>query len=133
MSVALAVPQATPVTLDLRDPALRIDPHRVFRSLRTQGPVLRDSMGIWLVTGHAEARALLTDHTCGRDPRRWKMYDTLRPYMADSTLEHTVLRWMLTNDGSAHTRLRRLVGGAMAPRVIRELRVASRRHYWTPG
>jgi pimeloyl-[acyl-carrier protein] synthase len=122
MSAVLAAPVSPSATLDLRDPAFRLDPHGVFRTLRGRGPVHRDSMGIWLVTGYAEARSILIDHAFGRDPRRWKMYDKLRPYMAGSTLEHTVERWMLTNDGAAHARLRRLTGNALAPGVVRTMR-----------
>ncbi len=111
----------SPAIVDLRESAFRDDPHRILRPLRERGPLHRDTLGVWLVTGHALARAVLTDTHMGRDPRQWRGYASLRPYLADSTLEQTVERWMLLNDGSAHTRMRRLAAGAFTPAATRLL------------
>lgn len=105
--------------LDLRGPRLHADPYRVYREMRERGRVHLDTLGIWLLIDHADVRAALTDNALGRDPRRWHQYERLRPYLADSTLEATVTRWMIFNDPPAHTRLRRLMGAAFTPAATR--------------
>jgi len=126
MSVAPVLENGTAAAqaVDMRDPAFRRDPHRIGRELRRAGPLHRDKLGLWLVTRHAECRALLTSPSLGRDPRRWRHYAEIRPYLADSTLERTVERFMIFNDPPAHTRLRRLVTAFFTPAAVRTIAAA---------
>jgi cytochrome P450 len=115
------MPMSAP-PIDMRDPAFRDNPYPLLRALRERGRVERDVIGIWLVGHHADASAGLRDNKLSREPWRLPAWETLRPYVADSTLERTTLQWMLMNDPPKHTRLRRLVNGAFKPPVIEALR-----------
>jgi cytochrome P450 len=108
--------------IDMRDPAFRDDPHPLMHALRERGRIERDVIGIWLIGHHADVSAGLRDNKLSREPWRLPAWDTLRPFVADSTLERTTLQWMLMNDPPKHTRLRRLVNGAFKPPVIEALR-----------
>lgn len=108
---------ATPV--DLRNPAFVNNPRQVYASLRAQGAVHRDTMGLWLLVNHADCKAVMQDAKMSRDPRQWKNYAAVRPYLAESVLEKTVERFMLFNDAPTHTRIRRLVSAAFTPAAMR--------------
>lgn len=108
--------------LDLRDPEYRNDPYPTLARLRATDPVHEDSMGLLLVTRHADVVALNRDPRLGRDMRRWIGYPMLRPYVADSPLERCVEQWMFSVDPPHHTRLRRLVASAFTPRAIAAMR-----------
>ncbi|WP_395306895.1 cytochrome P450 [Mycobacterium sp. AMU20-3851] len=46
-----------------QDPALVADPYELYRRMRAVSPVLREpTQGVYLVTGYAEAQAILGDH-----------------------------------------------------------------------
>jgi cytochrome P450 len=119
VAAPVAAPAAEPV--DLRHPDFRDDPHRRWRALRPCGPVLRDTLGAWLVVGHAEARTVLTDAQLSRDPRLWRGYAAVRPFLADSTLEQAAHRWMILNDPPVHTRMRRMIAAAFTPAATRAM------------
>jgi pimeloyl-[acyl-carrier protein] synthase len=87
--------------------------------MRAQGAVHRDTMGLWLLVNHADCKAVMQDARISRDPRQWRHYAAVRPYLAESVLEKTVERFMLFNDAPAHTRLRRLVSAAFTPAAMR--------------
>lgn len=51
------------------NPAFRDDPHVLLDALRTQSPVHRDDMaGVFVISRHADVRALVSDRTLWRDP-----------------------------------------------------------------
>ena len=108
---------ATPV--DLRNPLFVSNPHHAYEALRAQGAVHRDTMGLWLLVNHADCKAVMQDTKISRDPRQWKNYAAVRPYLAESVLEQTVERFMLFNDAPMHTRIRRLVSAAFTPAAMR--------------
>jgi cytochrome P450 len=112
----------TTTPIDMRDPAFREDPYPLLHALRERGRIERDVVGVWLIGHHADVSAGLRDNRLSREPWRSPFWDTLRPFVADSTLERTTLQWMLFNDPPKHTRLRRLVNGAFKPPVIEALR-----------
>ena len=113
---------AAPITIDMRHPAFRDDPHPLLRAVRERGRAERDVVGIWLVSHHADTSAGLRSSRLSREPWRSPVYRQYRPFIADSTLERTTEHWMLFNDPPKHTRLRRLVNGAFKPPVIAALR-----------
>ena len=110
------------IAIDMRDRAFRDDPYPLLRALRERGRIERDVVGVWLMGHHADVSAGLRDNKLSREPWRSPVWDTLRPFVADSTLERTTVQWMLFNDPPKHTRLRRLVNGAFKPPVIEALR-----------
>ncbi|MFE3641358.1 cytochrome P450 [Streptomyces sp. NPDC059169] len=93
------------------------DPYPYYAKLRDAGPVHEvitpEGDRVWLVVGHAEARAALTD------PRLVKSPDTPGVYFPDREL---VERHMLFADPPDHTRLRRLVAKEFTGRRIEALR-----------
>jgi hypothetical protein len=109
--------------IDARDPAYIENPYPFFERVRAAGPIHRDSLGIWWVTGHADVKALLLDkQRISRDPRNWQLYSQIRPYLADSVLERTLEQWLLSLDPPAHTRLRALVQKAFTASAALALR-----------
>ena len=107
----------TPV--DLRNPLFVSNPHQAYDALRAQGAIHRDTMGLWLLVSDADCKAVMQDTKISRDPRQWKNYALVRPYLAESVLEKTVERFMLFNDAPIHSRIRRLVSAAFTPAAMR--------------
>lgn len=105
--------------LDLSDPTLVTDPFAAYGVARERGPVARlagPGFGpLWVLTRHAEARAMLTD------PRFVLGEGT---YQALEVPEHCrpYLRTMQEMDGEPHARLRRLTTPAFAARRALEFR-----------
>ena len=124
LATRTTAPDLAPQIADMRDPLFLTDPRRLYQRLREQGRVHRDSVGLWLLLGHADCRAAMQSSHLSRDPRNWKHYATVRPYMAESALEKTVERFMIFNDAPFHTRLRTLMSAAFTPAATRALTVA---------
>lgn len=108
------------------DPTFKADPHPVYATLRTHAPMHRmlnrDGRPMWLVTRHDHVLQVL------KDARFIK--DRLAVLTADERAQQPPLppamrylaRHMLALDPPQHTRLRRLVLQAFAPRTIEALR-----------
>jgi cytochrome P450 len=98
--------------IDLADPAVHRDPFATYGAARERGPVARlTGFGpMWVVTRHAEARAMLTDPRfalgAGSFQQRPEVPEHCRPY----------LRTMQEMEGAEHARLRRLVSPAFTAR-----------------
>ena len=100
------------------------DPPDSAPELREHGPVARvrlfDGSTAWLVTGHAEARALLSDPRVSSDrgrpgfPMPVPMPAQFRPTNGSATL--------IANDPPVHTRLRRMVIPSFTVRKINNLK-----------
>ncbi|MFD3454599.1 cytochrome P450 [Streptomyces sp. NPDC058691] len=91
------------------------DPYPVYARLRELGPVhrVRTLEGeLWLIVGHDQARAALTDPRLAKDARAlgWTSYD-----------EELLGRHMLVSDPPEHTRLRKLVAREFTARRIDQL------------
>ena len=104
------------------DRRFRDDPYPAFAVLRRHGPVhrvsLRSGEPAWVVVGHAEARAVLTDPRLVNDPDR-----VPGGRRSEDPLSAVGLgRHLLAVDPPDHTRLRRLVGAAFTPRRVEALR-----------
>ncbi|GCD47398.1 cytochrome P450 family protein [Streptomyces paromomycinus] len=93
------------------------DPYPTYERLRAQGPVHRvwmpEGAEVWLVVGHAEARAALTDP---RLSKQWKNA------AADFPISSPSGSHMMNSDPPQHTRLRKLVAREFTPRRIEALR-----------
>ncbi|GKQ38799.1 cytochrome P450 [Streptomyces sp. A012304] len=109
----------TPTLEDLTLPGTELadHPYPVLARLRERGPVHRirtaDSGEVWLIVGHDEARAALTDVRLRNDVRH--------SAAGQDDGGHTVGRNMLQVDPPHHTRLRRLVAGQFTTRRIEAL------------
>ncbi|MCA6094554.1 cytochrome P450 [Streptomyces sp. SCA3-4] len=113
MSTAPALEDLTPPGADFAT-----DPHSLYAHLREQGPVHRirtpDDRDAWLIVGHAEARAALTDPRLSNDLRNSAGWDGDGGYAIGLN--------MLQTDPPDHTRLRRLVAKEFSPQRIASMR-----------
>nr|WP_221468513.1 cytochrome P450 [Saccharopolyspora phatthalungensis] len=103
------------------------NPHELAARLRAEGParpvLMPDGVRVWLVTGHADARALLTDPRLSSDG----VYDRLehaRALAEGKKIEfsRSLAAHLLNVDPPDHTRLRKLVNKAFTSRTIARLR-----------
>ncbi len=105
--------QVTPPGMDYH-----ADPYPLYARLREQGPVHRvtapDGTGVWLVVGHEEVRAALTDPRLSNDVRRSSAWQDDGGYAVGLN--------MLQTDPPQHTRLRGLVAKEFTGRRIESLR-----------
>jgi pimeloyl-[acyl-carrier protein] synthase len=94
---------------------LQQDPYPLYDRLRAAGRVIwSDQQGWWMITGHAEALAVLKDSRMSVERTRAEGFDR--------GMERQPRRSMLVLDPPDHTRLRNLVQKAFTPRVIESLR-----------
>ncbi|GAB2820170.1 cytochrome P450 [Actinoallomurus bryophytorum] len=95
--------------------------HRALAELAARGPVhhltLATGADAWVVTGYAEAKAVLTDPRVIREGASNSPYGEEMPAALYSALNSH----MLTTDPPAHTRLRRLVSAAFTRRRVEGL------------
>ncbi|MFF5672593.1 cytochrome P450 [Streptomyces hygroscopicus] len=102
------------------------DPYPLYERMREAGPVHRvvfpSGVHAWLVTGYDAAHATLTDDRLGknhdRGNDRWRARASIMPEPQHSQLQVHLLH----QDPPEHTRMRRLVTDAFAPRRIERLR-----------
>ena len=118
---------ASPVEFRPYEPSFAADPYPVYAKLREQSPIFfSDEMKMTLFTHYEDIRALLIDKRLGR---------TMDHVATAAERQKAVGRWahlpnynryvrvnLLEMEGRDHTRLRRLVSGALDPRRIRKLR-----------
>jgi cytochrome P450 len=108
------------------------DPAPAMRARQEEGPLTRvrlwDGSTPWLVTGHAEHRALMADPRVSIEPRNG--IPRLSPgeaAMLDDNAERQVAPSFIMMDDPEHARLRRMVTGAFAIRRVEAMRVATQR------
>lgn len=104
----------------LMSPSGRVDPYPTYERLRAHGPVVQAGPVFYVVTGYAEADAIL------RDARFGVMDDDLRdqflPGWRESPAVLSISRSMLRTNPPDHSRMRRLAAGAFTPRRIAAMR-----------
>jgi cytochrome P450 len=90
--------------------------------LRAQGPLARvqlaDGVGVWVATDHAAVRTVLSDPRFSRAAASVPGAPTITPGITGDPDN------MLNMDPPEHTRLRRLVAGAFAARMVEQRRPA---------
>ncbi|MGW0575722.1 cytochrome P450 [Streptomyces sp. NPDC002920] len=96
----------------LASPAGREDPYPAYAALRAHGPVVRLGPGFYAATGYDAISALL------RDPRL-----RVRGW-PDGPASRLVADSLMKSNGTGHTRVRRLMAAAFAPRQVEALREA---------
>ncbi|RKT83167.1 hypothetical protein SAMN05421805_105355 [Saccharopolyspora antimicrobica] len=102
------------------DSAFVTEPRATYARLREQGPVHRatapDGTSVWLVTRYADVRAALADPRLSLD--KANSNGGYRGFSLPPALDANLLNM----DAPEHTRLRRTIGKAFAPRRIEPLR-----------
>lgn len=105
------------------NPAFRDDPHELLDALRLQSPVHRDDMaGVFVVSRHADVRALVSDRTLWRDPVHAEDAAVMSRRLVenldrDAPRSHTTSILML--DDPDHARVRGPLVQALYARVAR--------------
>ncbi|MBP2479461.1 cytochrome P450 [Crossiella equi] len=105
------------------------DPHPLYDKMRAKAPVtevlLPRGIKVWLVTGHDEARAVMTDARLSKDIRFGMMFtgrhltpDAVRFAWSPELVQHNLLNL----DPPRHTRLRRLVARSMTQPLLARVR-----------
>ncbi|HZC99905.1 MAG TPA: cytochrome P450 [Actinomycetes bacterium] len=97
-------------------PEWRSDPYPLYHRLRELDPVHRSRAGVWVLTRHADATAVLRDPRFSADPAHLR---GRRPQVGPRRLDTRVLLFL---DPPDHTRIRSLVSKAFTPHRLRQLR-----------
>ncbi|CAG4887833.1 cytochrome P450 [Paraburkholderia gardini] len=101
---------------DLRHltPAFHDDPYPVYRALRTHEPVRRMRDGSLFLTRYRDVQAVY------RDPKAFSSDKTVefRPKYGESPLYEHHTTSLVFNDPPLHTRVRKLIAGALTARAI---------------
>ncbi|WP_328874450.1 cytochrome P450 [Streptomyces sp. NBC_00287] len=109
---------------EIDTPSFFADQHGYYADLRqTPGPrLVRNPQGLayWLITRHAEAKAVLLDPRFSKDPRLAEQALSAAGYGISGA--DSFFLPLVNSDPPDHTRLRRLVSGAFTPRRVEELR-----------
>jgi cytochrome P450 len=105
-------------------PEFRDDPYVFYRTLRESTPRLRTDFGLWFLTTHADASAVLRDPRNSSDERHAILYEQFLEQAHAEGRESTVdtFQTMLFMDPPDHTRLRGLVQTAFTPRMVEQIR-----------
>ncbi len=102
--------------LDLQRPEHLADPYPLYRRLRRDAPLAMLTMGIWVVSRHADVTAILRDSRFGHGGAIGSPAPTIEP------ISNLVARWMLFCDPPAHGRLRGVVQHAFTAARIEAMR-----------
>ncbi|HMG28467.1 MAG TPA: cytochrome P450 [Acidimicrobiia bacterium] len=127
--MAQSADQAVEPTLDFLSVALtpefREDPYQFFELLREQEPVHQTPFGVYLVSRHADASAIVRDphlSTNQQNSDLFRAFAEANPPSEDDAMDQMNDVVMLFMDPPDHTRLRGLVSKAFTPKMIERLR-----------
>jgi len=98
------------------DRNFRADPHPTYHALRESNPIHRE-MGMWVVTGHSEALAIIRDRRflSGFIPEQIKRQADRLDVTDYDAFMRLARQSIVFTDNPEHARLRRLVGAAFTP------------------
>jgi cytochrome P450 len=103
------------------DAGTRRDPYPAMHEIRRLAPVLRSSLGTWVLTRYDDCFSVLRDPRCGKN---WE--GLMHQSGLDDWREHVSLGYgehsLLFANPPQHTRLRRLVAKAFTPRTVDRLK-----------
>lgn len=101
---------------DLRQlpPEFYADPYPLYRRLQAQSPVHPLPDGSWFLTRHADLDRIYRDTTSFSSDKKIEF----RPKFGDSPLYEHHTTSLVFNDPPLHTRVRRIIAGALTPRAI---------------
>src|SRR3954466_1866752 len=104
----------------LLDPEVLANPYPLYARLRSQDPVHWDPyLHAWVVTRYEDVITVLTYFSADRTPTPAFFEALGAPEVAP--IAKVMVRQMLFLDAPAHTRLRKLAGGAFVPARVRVL------------
>jgi cytochrome P450 len=105
----------------LGDPKFRAAPDDFYRQLLEEGPVLPIGNGIWLVAGHAAARAVMRDARFSRAARGAHEAEFLNadPRPDVQRMGRCLSGMMLSLDPPEHSRVRKFHRHPFMPRAVR--------------
>lgn len=95
-------------------PAFHADPYPVYHALRMHAPVHRMASGSVLITRHADLEAVYKDTATFSSDKRVEF----APKYGDSPLYEHHTTSLVFNDPPLHTRVRRIIAGALNPRAV---------------
>ena len=93
------------------------DPYPIYRALRETSPVYRLPDGCLFLTRYADMERVYKDTARFSSDKKVEF----KPKFGDSALYDHHTTSLVFNDPPLHTRVRRLINGALTPRVIAEL------------
>jgi len=103
-----------------------LDPAPAMRARQAEAPVTRvklwDGSTPWLVTGHAEHRALLADPRVSVEPRNGTPRLSPSEAQAMEQAEHSAAPSFIMLDDPEHARLRRMITGEFAIKRVEAMR-----------
>ncbi len=107
---------------DLRHlpPSFYDDPYPTYRTLQQHDPVFRLPDGGWFLTRYADLDAVYRDTARFTSDKR----EEFRPKFGDSPLYEHHTTSLVFNDPPLHTRVRRLIAGALTPRALADMEPA---------
>ena len=114
------------LSLDPREPSFVQDPYVAYRAVLAETPVAWwEQLGLWCVFGHAEGDQLLRDRRFGRELLHVTTREALgwpapAPHRRD--FDAVDAHSLLEREPPVHTRLRRLINRAFAPRAVERMR-----------
>jgi cytochrome P450 len=99
------------------------DPYPLYARLREELPVYRcDELGLWLITGYAEAGEFLRHSAVSREERNSANYDPAGKRRGP--VWELIDTWLMWRDPPEHTRLRRALTTMFAVRNVEAIRPA---------
>jgi cytochrome P450 len=104
---------------DLRDlpGSFYADPYPTYRRLREDDPVHRLPDGTWLLTRYADLDRVYRDTALFTSDKR----EEFAPKFGDTPLYEHHTTSLVFNDAPLHSRVRRLIAGALTPRALAEM------------
>jgi hypothetical protein len=96
------------------------DPYRYYHALRETDPVMALPDGSYLLTAHADLDAVYRDTATFSSDKKVEF----RPKFGDGLLYRHHTTSLVFNDPPLHTRVRRMIAGALTPRAIAGLEPA---------
>jgi cytochrome P450 len=98
-------------------PGFHDDPYPIYHALRMYAPVHRMASGSVLVSAHADLEAIYKDTVLFSSDKTIEF----RPKFGTSPLYDHHTTSLVFNDGPRHTRVRRIMAGALTPRAIADM------------
>lgn len=113
-------------------PHFNADPYSTYDRLRSEAPIHRSRLGMWVALKYADVQFILGDKRFGK-PGRQYLQDLVEKHGPDILQEPTILattHWLESQNPPEHTRLRRLVLKALTSARIEAMRprIESRTH-----
>jgi cytochrome P450 len=105
-------------------PEFRDDPYQFFRLLREHEPVHQTPFGVYLISRHADATAVVRDPHLSTNQENSELFRALveANEPSDESMDMMNQVVMLFMDPPDHTRLRGLVSKAFTPKMVERLR-----------